>query len=212
MEIELKYSIPDAGIIEQMWRQEVFEEYGTVDRDTMIPMSATYYDTAEGSLSAVDAAFRIRKEGVHYVATLKWNDRVQDGLFEREELNINLEEGQCRTPTLRIFSESENTRSLIELVGDRPLVPTIKTDFIRHVMRIDTGTSIFEADLDTGSIIAGTESLTICELEIELYSGSRDEMTRVGQDLADRFGLVPGVKSKFQRGLESLRRSEAGLG
>lgn len=210
MEIELKYSIPDAGIIEQMWRQEVFEKYGTVDRDTMIPMSATYYDTEEGALSAVDAAFRIRKEGGHYVATLKWNDQVQDGLFEREELNINLEEGQCRNPTIRIFSESENSRALIDLIGDRPLVPTIKTDFIRHVMRIDTGTSIFEADLDTGSITAGTESLTICELEIELYSGSRDEMAKVGQDMAERFGLVPGVQSKFQRGLEAYRRRNAG--
>ena len=94
MEIELKYSIPDDGIIEKMWRQEVFEKYGTVDRNTTIPMSATYYDTEEGLLSSVDAAFRIRKEGRHFIATLKWNDKVQDGLFEREELNINLEEGQ----------------------------------------------------------------------------------------------------------------------
>ena len=206
MEIELKYSIPDDGIIEKMWRQEVFEKYGTVDRNTTIPMSATYYDTEEGLLSSVDAAFRIRKEGRHFIATLKWNDKVQDGLFEREELNINLEEGQCRNPTLRLFSQSEDISALIELVDDRPLLPTIRTDFMRHVMRIDTGTSIFEADLDTGSITAGTEKLAICELEIELYSGSRDEMTRVGQDLADLFGLVPGVKSKFQRGLEAYKK------
>ena len=73
MEIELKYSIPDAGIIDQMWHQEVFEEYGSVDRNSMIPMAATYYDTS------------------------------RDGLFEREELNINLEEEQCRAPTLSIF-------------------------------------------------------------------------------------------------------------
>ncbi|MBR2736711.1 MAG: CYTH domain-containing protein [Firmicutes bacterium] len=202
MEIELKYSIPDADIIDQMWHQEVFEEYGSVDRNSMIPMAATYYDTAEGTLSNVDAAFRIRKEGEHYVATLKWNDTSRDGLFEREELNINLEEEQCRAPTLSIFSESENTRELIDLVGDQLLLPTIRTVFDRHIMRIDTGSSIFEADLDRGTILAGTESLTICELEIELYSGSREEMEKFGKKLADRFGLEPGVKSKFQRGLE----------
>lgn len=202
MEIELKYNIPDAGVIEKMWRQEVFEKYGTVDRDTMIPMAATYYDTEGGTLSGVDAAFRIRKEGQHYVATLKWNDRVEDGLFEREELNISVEEEQCGNPTLSVFSESGITDALVKLVGDQPLKPTIKTDFIRHIMRIDTGSSIFEADLDTGTILAGSQSLTICELEIELYTGSREELEKIGRDIADRFGLQPGVKSKYQRGLE----------
>ena len=100
------------------------------------------------------------------------------------------------------FSESENTRELIDLVGDQLLLPTIRTVFDRHIMRIDTGSSIFEADLDRGTILAGTESLTICELEIELYSGSREELEKFGKKLADRFGLEPGVKSKFQRGLE----------
>ena len=209
MEIELKYSIPDQGIIDQMWRREVFEKYGTVDRDTTIPMTATYYDTEEGSLSAVDAAFRIRKEGGHFVATLKWNDTVQDGLFEREELNINVEEQQCENPTLSVFSESGITEELIARVGGQPLRPTIKTDFIRHIMRIDTGTSIFEADLDTGTILAGSRTLTICELEIELYTGSREEMEKIGKDIAKRFGLVPGVKSKYQRGLEALFSEES---
>ncbi len=207
MEIELKYNIPDASVVEQMWHQEVFEKYGSVDRNAKVHMAATYYDTAEGTLSGVDAAFRIRQEGEHFVATLKWNDTSSDGLFEREELNINLEEEQCRTPTISIFSESENTRELIDLVGDKLLLPTIRTVFDRHIMRIDTGSSIFEADLDIGTILAGTESLTICELEIELYSGSREEMEKVGRDLAGRFGLEPGVKSKFQRGLEAYNEA-----
>ena len=208
MEIELKYSIPDASVIEKMWRREVFAKYGTVDRDTTIPMAATYYDTEERSLSKVDAAFRIRKEGTHYVATLKWNDTVQDGLFEREELNINIEEKQCGEPTLSVFSESGIIDQLIEMVGNRPLKSIIKTEFIRHIMRIDTGSSIFEADLDTGTIQAGTKSLMISELEIELYSGSRGELEKIGKDIAARFGLVPGVKSKFQRGLEAYNSEE----
>lgn len=207
MEIEMKYSIPDENIIEKMWTQEVFEKYGSVDRNTVIQMAATYYDTAEGLLSSVDAAFRTRKEGNHFVATLKWNDSVHDGLFEREELNINIEEAQCHEPTLQIFAESENTRPLINLVEDRPLYSTIETDFIRHVMRVDTGSVIFEADLDIGSIIAGEVTLPICELELELYSGSIEAMEKVGMDLAERFGLVPGVKSKFQRGLEALDKA-----
>lgn len=203
MEIEMKYSIPDETIIEKMWTQTVFEKYGSVDRNTVIQMAATYYDTADGLLSSVDAAFRTRREGNHYVATLKWNDSVRDGMFEREELNINIEESQSHEPTLQVFAESENSRPLLNLVGDRPLYATIETDFIRHVMRVDTGSVIFEADLDIGTIKAGEVTLPICELELELYSGSSEAMEKIGRDLAQKFGLIPGVKSKFQRGLEA---------
>lgn len=205
MEIELKYMIPDDVMLKDMWQEDVFGKYGTVDRNTAIDMDATYYDTAEGDLSRVDAAFRIRKEGASYVATLKWADSVDDsGLFEREELNIHLDDRECKRPTLRIFSESESCRKLIDIVDDKPLLPIIKTDFKRHIMRIDAGTSIFEADLDIGKILAGGEELEIRELELELYSGGQTEMEKAGSDIAARFGLVPGVKSKYQRGLEAL--------
>ena len=75
-------------------------------------------------------------------------------------------------------------------------------------MRIDTGTTIFEADLDVGSIITSAKNLDICELEIELYSGSRDELVSIGEDIAERFGLVPGLKSKYQRGIEAVESAD----
>lgn len=203
MEIELKYGIPDPAIIDSLWKEEVFGGYGSVDKNTMISMSATYYDTREGDLRKAKAAFRIRREGDQPVATLKWNDSVREGLFEREELNINLTDSDCDAPTLKKFAESESAVPLIETVGDRPLIPVIKTNFTRRIMRIDTGTTIFEADLDTGIIITSKKNLDICELEIELYSGSREELVHIGEDLAKRFGLIPGVKSKYQRGIEA---------
>ena len=208
MEIELKYGIPDPGIIDSLWKEEVFSRYGSVDKKTTIPMLATYYDTKAGDLRKADAAFRIRKEGDQPVATLKWNDSVKEGLFEREELNFNLTDSDCETPTLSKFIESESACALIEKVGDRPLVPVLKTDFTRKTMRIDTGTTIFEADLDVGSIITSAKNLDICELEIELYSGSRDELVSIGEDIAERFGLVPGLKSKYQRGIEAVESAD----
>lgn len=84
MEVELKYGIPDPAIINSLWTEEVFSEYGSVDKNTSIPMSATYYDTEDRDLQNEKAAFRIRKEGDQPVATLKWNDSVREGVFERE--------------------------------------------------------------------------------------------------------------------------------
>ncbi|MGI6205229.1 MAG: CYTH domain-containing protein [Anaerovoracaceae bacterium] len=204
MEVELKYGIPDPAIIDSLWTEEVFSEYGSVDKNTSIPMSATYYDTEDRDLQKEKAAFRIRKEGDQPVATLKWNDSVREGVFEREELNINLTEDDGPAPALSKFAENESAAALIEKVGEKPLIPVVETNFTRKIMRIDTGTTIFEADLDVGTIVTpDNKDLDICELEIELYSGSRDELAKIGKDLAKRFGLVPGVKSKYQRGIEA---------
>lgn len=206
MEVELKYLIPEDINIDEMWQEAVFEKYGDVDSSSQVRMKAVYYDTEDERLAGVDAAFRIRHEGPHVVATIKWGGKQTEGLHEREELNIQLADSfDDSKPALEVFAESEKGRELIELIGDRPLQEKIQTVFLRRIMRIDTGTVICEAALDTGSIITPAGDLVIRELEIELYSGDVEEMEEIGADLASRFGLVPGVESKYGRGVELLR-------
>ncbi len=204
MEVELKYGIPDTDVIEQMWNESVFKRYGSVDREGSVHMNAVYYDTEDGLLRKARAAYRIRSEGDKFVATFKWNGCQHEELFEREELNISLSGHTCRTPSLQVFAESGKAAKYIELVGDRPLVPCLETEFLRRMMRVDTGDTIFEAGLDTGLIKTSKGNLEICEIELELYSGDKAGMIRAAEDLARRFGLTTGVKSKFQRGIELL--------
>lgn len=204
MEIELKYSIPDPSVIGEMWTDEVFRGFGEIDIDSQVQMNAVYYDTSEMILNKEKAAFRIRMENSQPVATLKWGDSQQDGLFEREELNIKLTGERCRKPGLQLFAESAVGRRLAELVGDRPLVEVLRTEYLRKIKRIDTGRVIFEADLDEGEIVTPKGNLKICELELEHYSGDIEEMIRIGKKLADRFGLQTGAESKFIRGIELL--------
>ena len=73
---------------------------------------------------------------------------------------------------------------------------------------VDTGTVIFEADLDVGTIVTASGNTEICELELELFSGSLDELKEIGSALAKRFGLQAGVDSKFSRGLKLLDGAE----
>lgn len=205
MEIEFKYLIPDENIIESLWQDAVFKKYGDVDSRQALQMKASYYDTPDGLLSSVDAAFRIRHEGPHVVATIKWGGRQTEGLHEREELNIQLADSfDDSKPTLDVFAESEKGRELIELVGEKPLVRRLETDFLRKIRRIDTGSAICEAALDVGKIKTEAGDLDIRELELELYSGDIHEIEHIGGDLADKFGLIPGVKSKYGRGMELL--------
>ena len=36
MEIELKYSIPDPSVIDDMWAEDVFQEFGEIDIDSQV--------------------------------------------------------------------------------------------------------------------------------------------------------------------------------
>ena len=139
MEIELKYLIEDEETQKKLWDPSVFGKYGEVDLHAETNMRAVYYDTEDGLLRSVDAAFRIRKENDRYVATLKWGGTSDEALHEREELNLPLcEKSDAEEPSLKVFAESEKGRELIELAGERKLIPTVETSFTRRTMRIDT--------------------------------------------------------------------------
>lgn len=206
MEVELKYLIEDEETQKKLWNESVFKKYGDVDLHGETNMRAIYYDTRDGLLRDIDAAFRIRKENDRFVATLKWGGRSEHELHEREELNIPLSSPEdAQRPTLKVFAESEKGRELIELVGDRELVPVVETSFTRKTMRIDTGESICEAALDAGKIITAGGNADIRELELELFSGSVEDLEEIGRDLAERFSLRAGVKSKYARGIELVK-------
>ena len=100
----------------------------------------------------------------------------------------------------------EKGQELIQLVGDRELVPIMETDFIRNTMYIDTGKAICEAAMDVGKIVTHVGNEDIIELEIELFSGDLKEIISIGKELQNEFGLIPGEISKFGRGLELLKR------
>lgn len=208
MEIELKYLIEDEETQKKLWNLSVFKKYGEVELHAETNMRAVYYDTEDGLLRSVDAAFRIRKENDRYVATLKWGGMNDEALHEREELNLPLcGMSDTEKPSLKVFSESEKGRELMELTGDRDLIPVVETSFTRKIMRIDTGRAICEAALDTGKIIAGGGSADIRELELELFSGNVEEIEAIGRDLSERFSIRPGILSKYARGLELYRKN-----
>jgi inorganic triphosphatase YgiF len=66
--------------------------------------------------------------------------------------------------------------------------------------------------LDTGEIIAGNERAPIQELEIELFSGSEDELIRIGGKVAEAYDLEPEPLSKFARGRALAEKGADGAG
>lgn len=204
MEIELKYAVADGRTADSIWNDRklktMAKRAGEEPRKEMF--EGTYFDTEDHVLLKNDIAYRIRREGDRAVATLKWNGKSEGPLHIREEFNATL--GSWRDdikPDPDIFRESEIGEELFDMIGDSRLEPLMQVNFRRRMLRADTGDSLVEVSIDEGEIVTPNGSAPISEIEMELYSGEKDDMEKLGSDLQKKYDLKPENDSKFARGL-----------
>ena len=183
MEIELKYLIDKDEIIEQIFQDPYLSKIKDKNSDEEIEMHAVYFDTEDRRLYREGMAFRVRKEGNKLVATLKWNGTSEDGMHKREEINVPVDdEEKLKMPDIHIFDQSEMCQVLSHVVGKRNLIPL----------------------MDLGQIVCNGKVAPISEMEIELYSGEEEDMKALGDDVAEKYGLIAENTSKFKRGLDLM--------
>ena len=120
------------------------------------------------------------------------------------DVNVTVNDEYAQNPVLSIFKGSEIYEEIEKAAGDRPLKPLLEANCVRKQMRVDTGKSISVVSLDVGEIVTSKGTAPISELEVELYSGDEADMIALGRELATKYNLKEGAKSKFQVGLELL--------
>jgi len=205
MEIEMKYGIGDKETAKRIWEDEYLLSIEEKDSRERVYMKASYFDTDDYILSKKDIAFRVRMEGSRIVASLKWKGASMDGLHTREEINVPVNDEACFiAPDPELFKESDIGRDMIALVQGKPLHSLLETRFLRSRMRVDTGKTICEVAIDEGEIVTDFGNLPICEMEIELFSGDQEDVRRIGETLAEKYGLTAENRSKYARGLKLL--------
>ena len=204
MEIELKFLVEEELTRERILQDDHLRKLAGEEALEVIPMKAVYYDTEEKELLKKMYAFRVRYEDVRPVATMKWGGGVEEGLHQRGELNVTVNEVFSECPNVDIFKGSEIYEEIAEAVGEKPLIPVMEMEFVRKQMHVDTGKSISVVSFDEGEIRTAGGTAPISEVEVELYSGDQDDMIALGKELAAKYNLTPGNKSKYQRGLELL--------
>ncbi len=204
MEIELKYLFENEAVKNEIFNDKYIQKIKDEGSDAVTAMRAVYMDTEEGSLRKKEMAFRIRFEGSKTVATLKWGGSASEGLHMRGELNVAVEESFVEKPSLELFRGSEIFEDIMEAVGDKPLVTVMEMNYIRRELRVDTGLSIDVISVDEGQIATAKGSLPICELEVELYTGDKDDMIALGRRLEEKYHLKRANRSKYQCGLELM--------
>lgn len=178
-EFELKFSATPE-ILETLCGQwENWEKFS---------METTYFDTEDGTLSAQNCTLRCRMENGLSVCTMK-TPTIGFGRGEWE-----LQAPWSAETAERLFVAAGRTPIAFEM-----LTAVCGARFTRLAKAVELPGCTVEIALDQGILTGGGREIPLCELEVELKSGSEEAAAVWAQYLAEKFGLQPEPKSKFRR-------------
>lgn len=158
---------------------------------TVYRMQTTYYDTADGRLSAKYYTLRCRVENETAVCTLK---APAKGLG-RGEWDLECDDIQKAIPELCKLGAPQD---LQELTADG-VIPICGARFTRIAKQVVLPDCTVELALDQGVLLGGGREIPLCEMEVELKDGDPGQCEQYARRLAKLLSLEPESKSKFRR-------------
>jgi triphosphatase len=202
MEIEAKFRVDDEQIFPQLLALDTIGPFTLAAEPDAEDQHNVYFDTADQRLRAGQYGLRVRDLGNRRIATLKGAAKARDGMYERDEWEIEI--GDDDNPAAWPASEArDRTLALLDGATLQPIL-AIRTNRL-HMIALRDGARVAELSLDTGTIDAGGRSANFRELEIELLdAGTRADLDALVELLRARFRLIPEDRSKLARGLALL--------
>lgn len=185
IEFELKYRL-DASLLQQL-RQQI------PGPEQILHMQTVYYDTAAGSFSQRKCTLRRRMENGKSICTLK----TPAAGFGRQEWETECDCIEQAIGRLRALGAPADVLSLAE----PGLLPICGAAFTRIAKTVVYEDAVLELALDEGILTGGGRECPLCEMEVELKSGSQHACMAFARQLAQRYGLPPEPHSKFRRAL-----------
>lgn len=206
-EIELRLQVP-AGALAAVKRALA----ATAAPLTRTRLQAAYVDTPGRALAAAGIAWRLRKEGRRWVQTVKVGALHATA---RGEHNVVVPDAGRERPAIdpaRHAGTAPGEALLAALqAGDGAPIERYRTDILRSRSLRRTRYGQVELALDVGEIVAEGEGeprrWPVCELEIELVSGSPRAVFDTAQRWIEAHGLWLDTRSKAERG-DRLARGE----
>ena len=158
-----------------------------------ISMETTYFDTNDGTLSMRKATLRLRKENDVTICTLK--TPLPDG---------SRGEWECQATDLATgLAALENLGAPFKILHlDRhDLIPVCGAKFTRLAAEVATADGTAELAMDQGILLGGGRQMPLCEVEVELKTGSDAATQAFADALAAQYHLQPEKDSKFRRAI-----------
>ncbi len=157
-------------------------------------MATTYYDTPSGALAAKKFMLRCRMENNVSVCTLK-TPAGKKGRNETELVCDSIE------TAIAYFCSHGAPLEFADMVQEG-LSPICGAQFHRIAIPVSYGDCRLELALDQGCLYGDGSQAPLCEVEVELKSGSTEAADLFALELANRYGLTAETKSKFRRALD----------
>jgi len=163
-------------------------------------LDATYFDTADHALRKAGFGLRVRDGEGGRKQTLK--SASAGGVFSR---------GEWETP---IAGPGPDQKALAAtpaaaVLNGQALLPVFTTQVERIVRLVRRGDTVIEAVVDRGALLVGSRRAVVCELELELKSGSPSALFALARDVARQVPLRLSLVSKAERGY-GLAKGAAG--
>jgi triphosphatase len=168
-------------------------------------LTATYFDTPDDALRAKGLSLRVRREGRKWVQTLKAGRAATGGLFDREEW-----EAEVPTGSLDLSVLAETPLGACLAGRETELTARFVVVVLRRSARLTHDGATLDCAVDEGEIRAGERRAPICEIELELVSGSAAALFGLARTLADLPSSKIAGRSKSERGY--LFAADAPLG
>lgn len=173
-------------------------------------LNAIYYDTPDCVLLQRKWALRVRSaDGGQHTMTLK-TPRAGEvtGVFARNEWNAPADGPDLDRKLLAQWFGEIGEKD-VNIAALRPL---FCTQVMRQTRKLHTPDGVIELAADSGNIIAGQRTLPVCEIEMELVSGSPDAIFALASTLLAATPLRLSVRSKGARGYDlALDRTPAAV-
>ncbi|TVQ69989.1 MAG: CHAD domain-containing protein [Oceanospirillales bacterium] len=163
----------------------------------------TYFDTSDLQLQAQHIALRTRQQGDVWLQTVKCASVSVGGLSQRPEWEKPYN-GEFDFQDIELKSLRKKLQAL-----QSHLQPVFTTIFTRetYFYKSDTDAEILLM-VDQGDILAKGHQVPLCEVELELVSGSPQDLLQLAVELAETLPLLPSDVSKAERGYRLFRAEE----
>jgi triphosphatase len=159
-----------------------------------------YYDTPKLELHRSGMALRLRRAGRQWLQTLKGGGSVRAGLHQRNEWEVPVHGAALD------FSASQSAEWDQHLPKPlrKKLQPVFVTDFFRSSRMLLWQDAQIELCMDQGEVRTEQRGMPICELELELKSGSPQQLFELALAILDIVPFELEVVSKAEQGYRLL--------
>ena len=192
-EVEIKLEIPASTVSKVMrlpWLWELAS--GELRASHMV---STYYDTKNGALRGRGITLRVRRVGGVCVQTVKAAVNGAALPIERHEWE---EEVSGAGPDL-----ARATGTALDAIPKKKLKdlrPRFDVKVDRSAFPIQSANSAIEIAIDRAQMAGDGETISFCEIELELKRGAASELARIARRIANETPASLVLKTKSDRG------------